>query len=129
QLIYFETRCVNKKSQKKPVTNIRRPKTPVQIPNDQHIRRSTDRNSTNDIDEVSILSDNIYRLLMFKIGCMGSNYGPKTIPSMLDVHMNLEQSLQKIDEMLRKTVPPIVERVLREKYDSIIPPDKEQLNE
>ncbi|CAG8662940.1 24884_t:CDS:2 [Dentiscutata erythropus] len=93
--------------------------------------------STNDIDEVSIISDNetrqyddIYDLLLFKIGSMlGSNYGPKTIPSMLDVHMNLEQSLQKVDEMLRKTVPPIVERVLREKYGSIILPDKEQLNE
>ncbi|RIB10926.1 UNC-like C-terminal-domain-containing protein [Gigaspora rosea] len=93
--------------------------------------------STDDVDEVSIISDNetrqyddIYDLLMSKIGSMlGSNYGPKTIPPMLDVHMNLEQSIQKVDEMLRKTVPPIVERVLREKYGSIILPDKEQLNE
>ncbi|CAG8475140.1 15600_t:CDS:2 [Cetraspora pellucida] len=92
---------------------------------------------TNDIDEVSIISDNetsqyddIYDLLVSKIGSiLGSNYGPKTIPPMLDVHMNLEHSIQKVDEMLRKTVPPIVERVLREKYGSIILPDKEQLNE
>ncbi|CAG8795185.1 27099_t:CDS:2 [Gigaspora margarita] len=159
-------RRANRKSQeKKSVTNnIRKPKTlpvndqstaivPSYIPRtnersleDQLIEnvnsQTTERppiieDSTDDIDDVSIISDNetrqyddIYDLLMSKIGSMlGSNYGPKTIPPMLDVHMNLEQSIQKVDEMLRKTVPPIVERVLREKYGSIILPDKEQLNE